>query len=64
MGWTRDVLTMQIKSKAYERHISVNKQYNFEKALPKHLVHQADQALKDVYLFKTLGLTQPIIEGV
>lgn len=31
-GWTRSVLTMQIESQAYERHILQNKQNNFAKA--------------------------------
>ena len=31
MGWTRDVLALQIASEAYERHVLTPKQHNFEK---------------------------------
>ena len=38
------------------------KTHNFEKALPVHLVEQADKAMKNVYVLDTLGLTQPVLE--
>lgn len=63
MGWTRDVLTLQINSQAYERHALAPKQHNFENALPKHLAEQADRAMKDVYMLDTLGLTRPVLEA-
>lgn len=62
-AWTRDMLTQQIKSQAYDRHMLSTKQHNFEEVLPAQLAIQADQALKDVYLFETLGLTQPVVEA-
>lgn len=46
---------MQIKSQAYERHCLTKKQHNFEKALPEHLVEQADRTMKDIYMLDTLG---------
>lgn len=63
MGWTRDVLTLQIKSEAYERHLVAPKQHNFEKALPQHLVEQASENMKDVYMLDMLGITKPVLEA-
>ena len=62
-GWTRPVLTMQIESQAYERHVLQDKQHNFEKALPKHLAEQADRTMKNIYMLDTLGLTNPVLEA-
>lgn len=62
MGWTRNILEIQIKSQCYERHMLDKKTHNFEKALPIHLVAQADKAMKNVYMLDTLGLTQPVLE--
>lgn len=61
-GWTRPVLTMQIESQAYERHVLQNKQHNFDSALPEHLADQADRTLKNIYMLDTLGLTKPVLE--
>ncbi|PIQ44080.1 MAG: hypothetical protein COV52_02230 [Gammaproteobacteria bacterium CG11_big_fil_rev_8_21_14_0_20_46_22] len=63
MGWTRNVLEVQIKSQAYERHILEKKDHNFQAALPVHLAEQADKAMKSVYMLDTLGLTQPVLEA-
>lgn len=63
-GWSRNVLGLQIKSNAYQRHMLTAKQHNFEKALPEHLAEQADQAMKDVYMLDFLGITQPVLERV
>lgn len=62
MGWTRDVLSMQISSQAYERHLLANKQHSFDQALPEHLAEQADYAMKDIYMLDMLGITKPVIE--
>lgn len=62
MGWTRDVLSLQIGSQAYERHCLIPKQNNFEKALPKHLVEQAQDCMKDVYMLDMLGITKTALE--
>ncbi len=61
MGWTRDVLLIQINSQAYERHLLAKKQNNFQHALPEHLAEQADRAMKDIYMLDTLGLTSPTL---
>jgi predicted nuclease of restriction endonuclease-like (RecB) superfamily len=63
MGWTRDVLAIQISSKAYERHALSNKQHNFKLALPKHLAEQAGNMMKDVYMLDTLGIAKPVLEA-
>ena len=62
MGWTKDVLILQIKSQAFERQRIANKQHNFEKALPSHLAEQADLAMKDIYMLDFLGIQKPILE--
>jgi predicted nuclease of restriction endonuclease-like (RecB) superfamily len=63
MGWSRAVLTHQIKSDAYHRHTTENKQHNFKQALPAHLAEQAQDAMKDTYLFDMLGITEPVLEA-
>lgn len=63
MGWTRNTLTLQVNSQAYERQALASKQHNFERALPKHLAEQADRAMKDVYMLDTLGLKKPVLEA-
>ena len=61
-AWTRDVLSIQINSKRYERHVLSNKQHNFHKALPEHLAKQPDKTMKDVYMLGLLGITEPVVE--
>ena len=64
-GWTRNILELQIKSNAYERHghgVS-KKQHNFKKALPQHLAEQADKTIKNIYMLDTLGLSEPVLEA-
>jgi len=63
MGWSRNVLIHQIKAMAYERHISVEKQNNFDKVLPEYLAEQADLAMKDTYMLDFLGIKKPVIEA-
>lgn len=63
MGWTRDILILQITSQAYERHVLASKQHNFESALPQHLAEQADRTMKDIYMLDTLGLNKPVLEA-
>lgn len=63
MALSRDMLTLQIKNQAYEHHVLANKQHNFQKTLPIDLANRADQAMKDIYTFDSLGITQPVIES-
>lgn len=63
LGWSRNVLDHQIKAMAYERHMSIEKQNNFEEVLPAHLVEQADLAMKDSYMLDFLGIKKPIVEA-
>ncbi|WP_116964768.1 PDDEXK nuclease domain-containing protein [Fastidiosibacter lacustris] len=61
-AWTRDTLRDQINSNAYERHYLATKHHNFDSTLPKMLAEQADQSMKDVYMFDMLGIAEPVIE--
>ncbi len=63
MSWSRNVLIHQIESQAFERHQLVDKQHNFQQALPKHLAEQADKAMKDVYMLDMLGVEKPVLEA-
>jgi predicted nuclease of restriction endonuclease-like (RecB) superfamily len=61
-GWSRNVLLNQIKANAYKMAKEIPKQHNFPKALPAHLVEQADESLKSVYNLDFLGITKPVLE--
>jgi predicted nuclease of restriction endonuclease-like (RecB) superfamily len=63
MGWTRDVLRLQIESQAYERQCLKGKTHNFKRALPAHLAEQADKSLKSVYSLEMLGIAKPVVEN-
>ncbi len=62
MGWSRNVLLNQIKTRAYLRHKATSKQHNFRDTLPMAIAEQADQAMKDVYALDFLGITKPVVE--
>ena len=62
LGWTRNVLLNQIKSKAYERAVIEKKTHNFPTALPEHFAEQANEILKNRYDFGFLGVGQAIKE--
>jgi predicted nuclease of restriction endonuclease-like (RecB) superfamily len=59
-GWSRDVLTMQIESKLYERQGGAIT--NFERSLPSPQSDLAQQLIKDPYNFDFLSLTEDIQE--
>jgi predicted nuclease of restriction endonuclease-like (RecB) superfamily len=61
-GWTRNVLLNQINADAYRRSLKAGKTHNFAKALPAHLLEQADESLKSVYNLGFLGITKPVLE--
>ena len=61
-GWSRNVLLNQIKANAYNRHKSIEKQHNFPATLSQHLAEQADEAMKDTYMFDFLGISKPVLE--
>jgi predicted nuclease of restriction endonuclease-like (RecB) superfamily len=63
MGWTRDILALQIASEAYERHQLAPKPHNFQQTLPPPLAERGKTAMKDVYMLDMLGIAQPIIEA-
>jgi predicted nuclease of restriction endonuclease-like (RecB) superfamily len=56
LGWSRNVLSLQIEAQAYERQVLTPKQHNFKENLPEALAEQADLALKDTYALDFLGL--------
>jgi len=59
-GWSRDLLSLQIQSRAHERHGKAVT--NFERALPPLQSDLASQLLKDPYLFDFLTLEKPFHE--
>ncbi len=59
-GWSRDVLTLQIKSELYDRQGKAVT--NFNRVLPAHDSDLANQLLKDPYNFDFLALTKPYRE--
>lgn len=61
-GWSRNVLLIQIKAKAYQRALAENKTHNFERALPEYLSEQAEEALKSEYNLEFLGLKKGVKE--
>lgn len=62
-GWSRNILLNQIKSNAYKRSLSKNKQNNFDVALPESLSNQAKEALKSEYNLEFLGLKENVKES-
>jgi predicted nuclease of restriction endonuclease-like (RecB) superfamily len=59
-GWSRDVLSLQIKSRAHERHGKAVT--NFQRTLPPPQSDLASQLLKDPYFFDFLTLEKPFHE--
>jgi len=61
-GWSRAVLLHQIKADAYG-HFSIHpKQHNFNLALPKNLLEQAQESIKSVYALDFLDINKPVAE--
>ncbi len=59
-GWSRNVLVMQIETKAHERQGKAVS--NFAQRLPKHDSDLVQQTLKDPYIFDFLTLSEPFHE--
>ena len=55
MGWSSNVLKMQIESKLYERQINSRKVNNFTTTLPAPQSDLANYLLKDPYIFDLAG---------
>jgi len=53
-GWSKNVLTIKIESKTYEK--TMLNQTNFEETLPEKIKNQAKLAVKDEYIFDFLEL--------
>lgn len=62
-SWSRETLREQINSQAYQRHCLSQKNHNFKSTLPQDLATQAQQSMKDVYMFDMLGITEPVVEA-
>ena len=59
-NWSRDILSLQIKSKLYER--SGKSISNFQQTLPEPFSDLAQQTLKDPYVFDFISMTKPYVE--
>lgn len=59
-GWSRSILTLQIKSRAHAR--AGRAVHNFHETLPSPQSHLAEQVLKDPYVFDFLALKEPYHE--
>jgi len=62
---SRDVMTNQISSKAFERGFLQDKKHNFKSTLPEIQAAKAENILKSSYFFETteaLALSQPLQE--
>lgn len=57
-GWSRNVLVHQIETGAHERHKATAKTTNFKKTLPLPLGEQAEEMLKDPYVFDFITLDE------
>ena len=55
MGWSSNVLKMQIESNLYDRQIKSNKENNFTATLPAPQSDLANYLLKDPYIFDLAG---------
>ncbi len=62
MAWSRDVLLNQIKAQAYQRHLTLPKQTNFNQTLPEHFAEQANEAIKSSYSLEFLGINEAVLE--
>ncbi len=61
-GWSRNMLTMQIDSKLYQRQVITEKITNFSNTLPNVQSDLATQALKDPYIFDFISLKGKVKE--
>ncbi len=57
-GWSRNILTIQIETKLYERQAKSEKISNFSKNLPAPQSDLAQQILKDPYNFDFLSVVR------
>ena len=58
MGWSSNVLKMQIESNLYDRQIKSNRVNNFTATLPAPQSDLAQQTTKDPYVFNFLAMTE------
>jgi len=60
--YSRSVLLHQINANAYENYLQNPSQHNFQTALPKHFLEQAQESIKSIYTLDFLDINQPISE--
>jgi predicted nuclease of restriction endonuclease-like (RecB) superfamily len=60
--YSRSVLLHQIKANAFEKYLQKPTQSNFSKALPEHVLKQAEESIKSVYSLDFLDINIPISE--
>ncbi len=60
--YSRAVLSHQIEADAYNKYLLHPSQHNFAKALPEHLLEQAQESIKSVYSLDFLDINKPITE--
>ena len=60
--YSRSVLLNQIEADAYGNYLLHPSQHNFEAALPKHLLEQAQESIKSVYSLDFLDINKPVTE--
>lgn len=61
-GWSRSVLTAQVRARAFERAVKERKSNNFALALPERLAEQADEMMKSRYSLEFLGIGRAVAE--
>lgn len=64
MGWSSNVLKLQIDSDLYSRQISNNKVNNFTTTLPAPQSDLANYLLKDPYIFDLAGAKEKQTKGI
>ncbi|TAE18843.1 MAG: DUF1016 domain-containing protein [Bacteroidetes bacterium] len=64
LHWSREVLTFQIKNKAYQNLLTQSKTHNFGNTLPEAQAEEANSILKSEYTFDFLGLQETVLEKV
>ena len=64
LGWSSNVLKIQIESKLYERQINSRKVNNFTATLPAPQSDLANYLLKDPYIFDLAGQRKRRTKGI
>ncbi len=57
-GWSRDILLNQIEYDLYKREVTVNKITNYKDTLPANIAKQAENIVKDPFVFDFINLAK------